>query len=262
MTALALALLGLLTPASFASPASDRCRRDFTAAAALSDARPPAEPLRWELLAYYKWRAFAAGDPAACAPLQGLSFRIDTASAPVTGAAYCRDLFTRLSFARAYAAKSPELERLCLDDVATLAEGRPVDEELTARFRQACRFVVERVPPERFCPKVLGLLPFPEKMRAKEGRRCVCDFTSLDGRGTCHDAADNDPGGALGPYRYDAFNALHAALARRDPEACGTLELCRGLAGQAAAMAELHLRKAAALFCDGAPGDAERPLSP
>ncbi len=137
----------------------------------------------------------------------------------------------------------------------TINSSRKPDEAQLRVYRDACALIVRSdLPVEEICPRALAGLPFPEKMRAKQLRRCVCDFTSMNGEGKCHDDPANDPAGFIGPYRYDAFNALHKALTAKNPDLCGDLELCRGLAGQPSAMAEMHAKKAAALRCgpDGA----------
>ena len=254
----ALLLAVLAGPALAAASDSADCAANFSMAQVLEQASHPQgrqveDAMRWELLAYYKWLAFSKGDPAECAPLKPLRFLIDTATPPASGDALCRDLFTRLSFARGYTARSPDLEKLCLADVMSINTAQTPDEKLLKAFHESCALISRKdLPVEEMCPRAISQLPFPAKVRDKQLRRCVCDFTSMNGVGKCHDDPSNDPAGFIGPYRYDAFNALHGALAAKDPEKCGDLELCRGLAGQAKEMAERHRAKAQALRCGGA----------
>ena len=253
--------------AKAASAETAGCAETFSMSGVLAEAakpggRPVEDAMRWELLAYYKWRAFAKGDPAECAPLKPLRFLIDTAAPPASGDALCRDLFTRLAFARGYTARSPDLERLCLADVMSINTAKAPDAALMKVFRDSCALISRKdLSVERMCPRAIAELPFPPKVRDKQLRRCVCDFTSMNGEGKCHDDPSNDPAGFIGPYRYAAFNALHAALAAKDPAKCGDLELCRGLAGQAEEMAERHRARAARLRC-GAATSAGSPAGP
>lgn len=256
--ALPLALLAAVLPARGATVGPGECAAKFSMSSVLEEAakpegRPVEDAMRWELLAYYKWLAFAKGDPAQCAPLKPLRFLIDTAAPPAAGDALCRDLLTRLSFARGYASRSPDLPRLCLADVMSINTAKAPDDALMKSFREACALISRNdLTVEEMCPRAISQLPFPPKVRDKQLRRCVCDFTSMNGAGKCHDDPSNDPAGYIGPYRYDAFNALHGALAAKDPERCGDLELCRGLAGQAGEMAERHRVRAETLRCGAA----------
>ena len=83
-----LLLLGAFSGSARAAAAdSAACRARFSMAAALETAakpsgRPDDDAMRWELLAYYKWLAFAKADPAACGPLKPLRFLVDAAAPP------------------------------------------------------------------------------------------------------------------------------------------------------------------------------------
>lgn len=248
-----------LAPAALgaaSSGAEPDCRATFSVpklmkelAAKGSPLSPSDEELRWKLLAYYKWKAFAAGDPGECAPMKELSFLTDV-HGPVGGDHLCRDLYHRLAFVRGYVERAPDLKRLCMENVVN--EGDKPDAEQLARYEKACAIIIQPdVPVEKRCAEAISYMPFPPEKRPKHERRCVCDFGSMTGSGKCHEDPGNNPEGFLGPERYDSELAFRAAWAAKDVEKCGKLELCRGLMGQGRQMAEAQAARLADVVCGG-----------
>lgn len=252
----ALSAPALGAAASKHASAADECRASFSVetlmkeyAAKDAPANPADDDLRWKLLAYYKWEAFAAGDVAKCAPMRALAFLTDT-HGRVGGDLLCRDLFHRLAFVRGYVERAPDLRRLCLENVVN--EGDRPDAAQMRRYEKACDVIIQPdVPVEKRCAEAISYMPFPPEKRAKHERRCVCDFGSMTGSGKCHEDPGNNPEGFLGPERYDSELAFRAAFAAKDPEKCGKLELCRGLMGQGREMAAAQAAKIADVICGG-----------
>jgi hypothetical protein len=199
-----------------AVPAAADCKSSFSVpklmkelAAKGASVKPGDDDLRWKLLAYYKWRAFAAGNVAECAPMKKLSFLTDT-HGPVGGDLLCRDLYHRLAFVRGYVERAPELRRLCLENVVN--EGDRPDAEQLRRYEKACDIIIRPdVPVEERCAQAISYMPFTPEKRPKHERRCVCDFGSMTGSGKCHEDPGNNREGFLGPERYDSELAFRAA---------------------------------------------------
>ena len=251
-----LLILALAPGAAFAAETGD-CRSSFSVTKVMkdlsakgADLKPADDQLRWKLLAYYKWKAFGAGDPAECAPMKDLPFLTDV-HGTVGGDHLCRDLYHRLAFVRGYVERAPDLRRLCMENVVN--EGDKPDAEQTERYQKACDIIIKvDVPVEQRCKEAISYMPFPPEKRPKHERRCVCDFGSMTGSGKCHEDPGNNPEGFLGPERYDSELAFRAAYAAKDVEKCGKLELCRGLMGQGSAMAEAKAAQLQDLVCGSA----------
>ena len=237
-------------------PEAADCRSSFSVSKLMKDragndasVKLAADDMRWKLLAYYKWRAFGAGDVAECAPMKSLIFLTDI-HGPVGGDLLCRDLYHRLAFVRGYVERAPDLRRLCLENVVN--EGDRPDAEQMRRYEKACDIIIRPdVPVEERCAQAISYMPFPPEKRPKHVRRCVCDYGSMMGSEKCHEDPGNNPEGFLGPERYDSELAFRAAYAAKNVKLCGSLELCRGLMGEAPAMAQAQAAKIADIVCAG-----------
>ena len=239
-----------------AAALDDRCRRSLTPEALAKEvakpetlsagqARAVAVAVENEALAYFKYKAFAHEDPKLCAPLKAWSIKTDNrGQAP--GDFLCRDLFRRRSFVRGYVENRPDVKELCFANVVNETPGTPQD----ANYRKSCDIIVRRdLPPSQLCEQAISLMPFPPETRGKHLRRCVCDFSSMNGARRCADDPGNNPLGFLGPKRYDSLFRFFLAREKKDWTLCGGLDLCEALMGRASQSADIYARRIAEKAC-------------
>jgi len=170
-----------------------------------------------------RWRSYVAlrsGDPRDCDALKGLQRTYN--GLQVSADASCREWTAAAHFSRALMRRTPDFPQACR---LSLRQGYAAMTE--PEIERTCALIGARVDePEALCAQLAPSVLAPERIPA-----CVAEFSRY-ARGAAPDScAGLETGAEILRERCRALVALRRARDGGGPQACGSSDLCRVLAG-------------------------------
>jgi len=195
------------------------------------------QTIQYDLIAYYQYRAFAEGNLALCEELSPLEQR--SSGLEKAGPESCREKALDLSAAQAMLTRSPDLERICRQNV---------EQEFGVRISShgaagICGLIAAKLDdPKAVCAGLSPRYLPPEALKA-----CENDLSSYASESAPSRARDGIPSHLN--RRYVGFDRFKRARRAADPKLCGNSEFCRALMGEGATLAEEVAARTAAKAC-------------
>mgnify|MGYP001587360914 CR=1 FL=1 len=221
-----------------------RCGKGFSikalleelASGRLPEAEAVAERIRFDVLAYYEYRAFIARDPEVCRELKipKVYFGISR-----TGDWSCREKFHEDMLAHALITRPPDFQVKCENSVVSSYP------DLTREDAAgACGIIGRNLGAPDLCAKLIGKYLNPDKARS-----CENQFQRLYAYQDPNVCAGLDGGPTQWRDRCLALSAFHKAFKAEDPSLCEGRQLCRAFMGDAEGSVALAEAKVKALAC-------------
>ncbi len=195
------------------------------------------QTIQYDLIAYYQYRAFAEDNLALCDELH--SFDQRSSGLERSGPDSCRGNALDLAAARSMMTHSPDLERVCRQNLAH-AYGDRISTESAAGI---CGTIAAKLEdPKAVCASLSPRYLPPEAVKA-----CENDLMTYTSDVAPSRARDEIPSHLL--RRYLAFDLFKRARRAGDPKLCRDSEFCRVLMGEGQALAAELAAKTATRAC-------------
>ena len=200
-------------------------------------------PVAGDVVRVYVYRALAGGDDQACAPLRGLQY--DFSGVSQSAEFFCLDWYHELDLLRSAAEPVDPAALKSACERAIAWSYRDFEPE---NVRTVCSAIVRDIArPAAICAALTPGFVAPQLRIA-----CEREFRLLGG--STYSCPHLD-GQSWIESRCEEYSRFHQARRAKDPAVCGKHELCRALAGEAAALARALEERVLARACgpSGAP---------
>lgn len=224
-----------LVPPPGASATVEKVEYSTSPMPAAVDLAVRAQPLAGHLVDYYVYTAFAAGDPALCAPLE-----------QVATARKCRQDVGKLFFRQALMAPAPQFVKACVRSETEVAD---------AQTTKCCELTAEVRGRPAACAQLMAKCQTDEPSCRAFAASTTGDASACKGLPLVTDGCDPKIPGECARYqageiaKCEGTAAFARAFKAKDISLCGGLRECRALMGGAKEVAQeiaaKHLRNPA-----------------